>query len=63
LRGTPKKLTWHECDKFVVLMEPDVVEPKPQVGRGAEDSHPAGYQSGLLGRPDTRILVDRTLMP
>jgi hypothetical protein len=63
LRGTPKKLTWHECDKFEVLMEPDAGEPKPDVAAGAADAHAAGYQPGLLGRLDTRILVDRTLMP
>jgi hypothetical protein len=45
------------------VAEPDVGEPKPDVGRGAEDAHAAGYQPGLVGRLDTRILVDRTLMP
>jgi len=45
------------------LAEPDVGEHKPDVDRGAEDAHAAGYQPGLLGRLDTRILVDRTLMP
>jgi hypothetical protein len=55
-------LTWHECGKFEVLIEPDAAT-WPDVDRGTENIPAAGRQPNVASRVDTRILVDRTIMP